>query len=252
MKMNRVSGKVAIVTGAARGMGAAHAQRLVEEGAKVVLTDVLDKEGMATASALGANARYLHHDVTKESEWQRVVAETEAVFGPVSVLVNNAGIALYGKLETLEEADYRRVIDVNQMSVFLGMKSVIPSMKRAGGGSIINISSTCGLTGNFLDADLPAYTASKFAIRGMTKAAAIELAPNNIRVNSVHPGTIRTPMSVPTPEAEAGLAKAAKGAPAGRVGEPDEVANVVVMLASDEVRFATGAEFVVDGGYTCQ
>ncbi|CAB3735806.1 glucose 1-dehydrogenase [Paraburkholderia rhynchosiae] len=247
--MGRVSGKVAIVTGAARGMGAAHARRLIEEGAKVMLTDVLDAEGEETAASLGESARYLHHDVTKEDQWQRVVGETEEAFGPVSVLVNNAGIVAHSPIEVMEERDYRRVIDVNQVSVFLGMKSVIASMKRAGGGSIINISSVAGLFGA---AEVLAYTASKFAVRGMSKSAAIELAPYNIRVNSVHPGLISTPMTVSTPESEASTAQFIAATPAGRPGEPDEVANVVLLLASDESRFSTGAEFIVDGGISCQ
>lgn len=245
--MNRVSGKVAIVTGAARGMGAAHARRLIEEGAKVMLTDLLDEEGEAMVRTLGANARFMHHDVAKESEWKRIVSETEVAFGPVSVLVNNAAISSFSPIETLEEADYRHTIDVNQVSVFLGMKSVIPSMKRAGGGSIINISSSAGLVG------LPyllSYVASKFAVRGMTKSAAIELAPYNIRVNAIFPGIIRTPLMAATPpDVELELIKKT---PAGRLGEPDEIANVMLLLASDESRFATGAEFAVDGGSTCQ
>lgn len=247
--MGRVSGKVAIVTGAARGMGAAFAQRLIEEGAQVMLTDVLEAEGTATAKALGDNARFLRHDVVSEDEWKRIVSETEAAFGPVSVLINNAGIVAYGPLETMDEADYRRVIDINQVSVFLGMKSIVHSMKRAGGGSIVNISSVCGIIGT---SHTMAYAASKFAVRGMTKSAAIELAAYNIRVNSIHPGFIDTPMTKPTPETAADHAAAAAATPAKRSGKPDEVANVVLMLASDETRFSTGAEFVVDGGYTCQ
>jgi 3alpha(or 20beta)-hydroxysteroid dehydrogenase len=246
--MGRVSGKVAIVTGGARGMGAADARRLIEEGAKVMLTDVLDLAGEATAKALGANARFLHHDVTMEADWKRVIAETEAAFGPVSVLVNNAGIfAAGGPIETITEAAYRRVIDVNQVSVFLGMKSILPSMKRAGGGSIINISSGAGIIGTN---GAMAYGASKFAVRGMTKSAAIEFAPYNIRVNSIHPGLIRTDMNADTPEES--LKAAAAATPANRMGEPNEVANIVLMLASDESRFSTGAEFVVDGGMACQ
>lgn len=247
--MGRVSGKVAIVTGAARGMGAAHARRLAEEGAKVMLTDVLDSEGECVAKAIGENARYMHQDVTQEAEWQRVIAATEAAFGPVSVLVNNAGILMIGPTESFEESVYRRVIDINQVSVFLGMKLVIPSMKRAGGGSIINISSGAGITGI---SHSMAYCASKFAVRGMTKSAAIELAPYNIRVNSIHPGLIRTSMIAITPESEATLSAAAAATPANRLGEPEEVANIMLLLASDETRFSTGAEFVVDGGFTCQ
>ena len=247
--MGRVSGKVAIVTGAARGMGAAHARRLVDEGAKVMLTDILDSEGEAVAKSLGACARYLHHDVIKEVDWKRAITETEKAFGPVSVLINNAGMIAYGSIEEMDESVYRRVIDVNQLSVFLGMKSVIPSMKRAGGGSIINISSVAGLIG--ARHALP-YTASKFAVRGMSKAAAIELAPDNIRVNSVHPGMIITPMTEPTPESEASINEFIAATPARRWGEPDEVANVVLLLASDESCFSTGAEFIVDGGISCQ
>lgn len=247
--MRRLDNKVAIVTGAARGMGASHARRLVAEGAKVMLTDVLESEGKQTALELGDCARFMCHDVRKEEDWQHVVRETEAVFGPVSVLVNNAGIvAAVGPIETIEEADYRRVIDINQVSVFLGMKSVLPSMKRAGGGSIINISSIAGLVGT---AFTQAYTASKFAVRGMTKSAAIEFAPYNIRVNSIHPGMTRTPMTAKQAAAETPPPIVA-ATPAGRFGEPDEITSVVLLLASDESRFSTGAEFVIDGGLTCQ
>ena len=180
---------------------------------------------------------------------KRAITETEKAFGPVSVLINNAGMIAYGSIEEMDESVYRRVIDVNQLSVFLGMKSVIPSMKRAGGGSIINISSVAGLIG--ARHALP-YTASKFAVRGMSKAAAIELAPDNIRVNSVHPGMIITPMTEPTPESEASINEFIAATPARRWGEPDEVANVVLLLASDESCFSTGAEFIVDGGISCQ
>ena len=247
--MGRVTGKVAIVTGAARGMGAAHAKRLIEEGAKVMLTDVLDKEGAATAQVLGSNAKFMHHDVTKEAEWKSVVAATEAAFGPVSVLINNAGVAFFGPIETMEESAYRRVIDINQVSVFLGMKSVLPSMKRASGGSIINISSVAGFIGT---ANVLPYTASKFAVRGMTKSAAIEFAPYNIRVNSIHPGLIVTPMTAPGTDSQKALDDLAAATPAARAGQPDEVANVALMLASDESRFSTGAEFVIDGGMISQ
>jgi 3alpha(or 20beta)-hydroxysteroid dehydrogenase len=247
--MGRVSGKVAIVTGGAGGLGAAHSRRLIEEGGKVLLTDLNDQQGAAMARALGPNARFLHQDVTKEDEWQRAVAEAEAAFGPVSVLVNNAGIGSAGEsIEALEEASYRRTIDINQIGVFLGMKTVIPSMKRAGGGSIINISSMAGLVGF---ANCLAYCASKFAVRGMTKVAAIELARFNIRVNSIHPGVIRTPLIAITPENKDMITAGIEATPAGRIGEPDEIANVVLLLASDESCFSTGAEFVIDGGSTC-
>ena len=245
----RVSGKIAIVTGGARGMGAAFAKRLIGEGARVMLTDVLEAEGRAMAASLGDNARFLKHDVTSEAQWQQAVVATEAAFGPVSVLVNNAGTSFGGMIETMEEAAFRRVIDINQVSVFLGIKSVIPSMRRAGGGSIINISSIAGIVGN--PGVLP-YTASKFAVRGMTKSAAIELAPLNIRVNSIHPGIINTPMTTTLSVNPELIAQVAASSPAARAGEPDEVAAVVLMLASDESRFSTGAEFVIDGGATCQ
>jgi len=246
--MARVNGKIAIVTGAARGMGAIFAKILIEQGAKVVLTDVLEAEGEATARALGENALFHRLDVTRESEWQEVIKLTETAFGPVTVLINNAGIASFGPIESIEEKDYRAVIDVNQMSVFLGMKTVFPSMKRAGIGSIINISSTAGIVSAI---GTLAYTASKFAVRGMTKCAALEFAAHNIRVNSVHPGVIRTPLSMPEADNEALLKAIAAQTPVGRIGEPEEVASVVLLLASDESLYTTGAEFVVDGGFTC-
>lgn len=243
--MGRVSGKVAIVTGSAHsnGLGAAMARRLVEEGAKVVLADVLDKEGEAMAKSLGGNACFMHLDVTSEVEWKKIVSVTEAAFGPVTVLVNNAGIIDYIPFEQLEEAQFRRVIDVNQVGVFLGMKTVLPSMKRAGSGSIINISSVGGLLGF---PSVVGYIASKHAVSGMTKAGAIEFAPHNVRVNSVHPGIVATNLG-----SDPNIREFALSQPAGRIGEPDEVANVVLMLASDESRFSTGAQFVVDGGMSC-
>lgn len=247
--MGRVSGKVAIVTGGARGLGEAFARRFAEEGAKVVLTDIDEKEGKAAAKAIGANALFMQHDVSSEAQWKKVVSDTEAAFGPVSILVNNAGIVTYSRIETLEEADFRNVININQIGVFLGMKSVLPSMKRAGGGSMVNISSSAGITGN---PDLLCYTATKFAVRGMTKTAAIEFAPFNIRVNSIHPGMFDTRLSVPTPESRETLKTHLAHTLTGRLGETVELANVVLMLASDEVRFATGAEFIIDGGDTCQ
>lgn len=245
-----MNGKVAIVTGAARGMGASHARRLVAEGARVVLTDILTEEGGQLSRSLGERALFLPQDVTSKSDWQRVLSETERHFGPVSVLVNNAGtIQGMGALETLDEAIYRHVINVNQVSVFLGMQAVVDSMRRAGGGAIINISSAAGLVGN---PQAYPYTAAKFAVRGMTKCAAIELAPYKIRVNSIHPGLINTPMiAVTTANAET-VARAISATPAGRIAEPDEVSSLVLLLASDEARFMTGSELVIDGGMTCQ
>lgn len=248
--MDRVSGKVAVITGAARGLGAAFARRLLAEGAKVVITDVLDAEGSSLAREFSSHARFVRHDVTEAADWERVMAECESAFGPVSVLINNAAIlGATGPIKTLSEDDYRQVIEVNQLGVFLGMKAVLPSMRRAGGGSIINISSTNGLRGVPLSL---AYTASKFAVRGMTKVAAQEYARYGIRVNSVHPGAFRTEMGAGNDARAAELKALLPAVPAGRTGEPDELAHMVLLLASDEMRYATGAEFVVDGGLTCR
>ncbi|HKT74092.1 MAG TPA: glucose 1-dehydrogenase [Steroidobacteraceae bacterium] len=247
--MRRASGKIAVVTGAAQGMGAAFARLLTMEGARVMLTDVLSESGEATAAALGPNAHFAPHDVTSEADWHAVIAATESRWGPVSVLINNAAIVHHAPLESMSEVDYRRVIDVNQVGVFLGMKTVFPSMKRAGGGSIINISSVAGIVGAALEIG---YVASKFAVRGMTKAAAIEYAPHQIRVNSVHPGVIRTRLTQTTPTTEPLLKAILRESPAGRLGEPDEVGHIVLMLATDESRFMTGAELVIDGGLSCR
>ena len=245
--MGRASGKVAVITGGARGMGAAFARPLVEEGASVVLTDVLSDEGFATAEALGDHAHFIAHDVTQADQWAKVVEVAEGRFGPISVLVNNAGIAAYGPIEDTSEVEFRRIVDINMVSIFLGTKAVIPSMRRAGGGAIINISSAAGIVGLL---QMLGYVGTKFAVRGMTKSAALELAPLNIRVNSIHPGTIDTPMSQLSGDPEL-TAAVNSVTPAGRVGQPDEIASVVVLLASDECAFATGAEFVIDGGLTC-
>lgn len=239
--MGRLEGKVAIITGGARGMGAAHTHRFVEEGAKVVFTDIRVKEGRALARKLGKNARFLKQDVSKQYDWKRVIQRTEEMFGPINVLVNNAGID--HPEENLAEADidlYKKVIEVNQFSVFLGMKFVVNSMRRAGGGSIINVSSLAGIVGA---PQKVAYTASKFAVRGMTKAAALELGQYGIRVNSVHPGFIETPMTE-------GLIhdQLVSMFPLKKAGQPEEVTNLVLYLASDESSYSTGSEFIIDGG----
>ena len=242
--MGRLEGKTALISGGARGQGAAEAALFAEEGANVVLTDVLDAEGERTADTIGG--AFLHHDVTSEEEWAAVVARTVELHGGIDILVNNAGIYRIGSLieTTLEE--YRSVIEVNQVGVFLGMRAVAPAMIERGGGSIVNISSLAGLRGG---GGGIAYGASKWAVRGMTKSAAVVLAPHGIRVNSIHPGVIETPMLGDTSMAVPGnIEQFAERAPLGRVGQPEEVARLALFLASDESSYSTGSEFVIDGG----
>ena len=244
--MGRLQGKVAIITGAAhdRGQGAVTARLFVAEGARVVITDVLDDEGAQRAEELGADGVYLHHDVADEGRWREVVAEAERRWGRVDVLVNNAGIARTGPVAEHSLDDFMAVVAVNQVGVFLGMKHVIPAMLRAGGGSIVNISSVDGIRGM---ANCVGYVASKWAVRGMTKTAALEYASGNIRVNSIHPGFIETPI-LPIPGERA--RRLFDHAPAGRIGQPEDIAPLSLYLASDESGYCTGAEFVVDGGLT--
>lgn len=244
--MGRLAGKAALITGAARGQGAAAARRFVAEGAKVLIADILDDEGKALADELGA--LYQHLDVTSEEDWTAAVDRAVDEFGGLTVLVNNAGILHFSELAKTKLADYERVIRVNQIGAFLGMRSVVEPMSRAGVGSIVNVSSVEGLAGMPF---LVAYTASKFAIRGMTKVAALELGPKGIRVNSVHPGMIDTKMvSAAAGGAEIDTSWVRRKVALGRVGQPSEIANLVVFLASDESSYSTGAEFVADGGAT--
>ncbi|MCM3453955.1 glucose 1-dehydrogenase [Heyndrickxia oleronia] len=242
--MTRLEGKVAIITGAAQGMGASHARRFVAEGAKVVITDLNEEKGTALASELGENVLFVKQNVTSAEDWAAVVAKAEEKFGPVNVLVNNAGITMAKSILDTTEEDYRRIVDINQVSVFLGMKNVIPSMQKVGGGSIVNISSINGIVGGAVG-----YTDTKFAVRGMTKAAAMECSHYGIRVNSVHPGVIATPMVVQE-DTKAAVEEFAKHIPLKRVAQPEEVTNLVLYLASDESSYSTGAEFIVDGGIT--
>ncbi|MCM2981761.1 3-alpha-hydroxysteroid dehydrogenase [Niallia circulans] len=242
--MSRLEGKIAIITGAAQGMGAAHARRFIKEGAKVVLTDLNEEKGQALAEELGDFAFFLKHNVTKAEEWETVVTNTEAKFGSVDILVNNAGITAAKSILQMTEEDYRRIVDINQVSVFLGIKTIIPSMQKAGGGSIINISSINGIVGGAVG-----YTDTKFAVRGITKAAAVECTHYGIRVNSVHPGVIATPMVVQE-DTKTAVEEFSKHIPLKRVAQPEEVTNIVLYLASDESSYSTGAEFIVDGGLT--
>lgn len=256
--MNRLSGKVAIVTGGALGIGRACAQRMAQEGAKVAVFDTLENEGQAWVDSLnqqGLAARFWKVDVTSEVQLQKAIEQVAEVFGAVHVMVNNAGISGSPKpTDQVTEAEWDRVQSVNVKGTFLGTKHVIPHMRAAGGGSIINLSSIAGLVGL---GGVAAYHASKGAVRLMTKNDAITYASENIRVNSIHPGYIWTPMvenhlkSVTTRVEEA---KQATGAlhPLGHMGEPDDIAWAVVYLASDESKFVTGSELVVDGGYSAR
>ena len=246
--MSRLAGKIAIITGASQGMGMAHARAFVAQGAKVVLGDLNEQGGKALASELGPNAVFVKQDVARAEDWQAILREGEERFGTVNVLVNNAGIL--GKLAAtteLPEAEFLRVCAVNQTAVFLGMQTVLPGMIKAGGGSIVNISSIAGLVAIYGAPNL-AYVASKFAVRGMTKQVAVEYGGKNIRVNSVHPGYIKTPMMVAATDEGGGEALAQ--IPLRRMAEPSEVSNLVVFLASDESAFITGTEHVIDGGMT--
>ncbi|MGO5012150.1 glucose 1-dehydrogenase [Niallia sp. Sow4_A1] len=242
--MSRLEGKIAIITGAAQGMGASHARRFIKEGAKVILTDLNEEKGQALAMELGENALFFKQDVTKAEEWESVIAIAEEKFGSVNILVNNAGITAAKSILQMTESDYRRIVDINQVSVFLGIKAVIPSMQQAGGGSIINISSINGIVGGAVG-----YTDTKFAVRGITKAAAVECTHYGIRVNSVHPGVIATPMVIQE-DTKAAVEEFSKHIPLKRVAQPEEVTNIVLYLASDESSYSTGSEFIVDGGLT--
>jgi len=244
--MGLLDGKVALISGAARGQGAAEGRMFVEAGARVILGDVLDAEGEALAADIGEAARYRHLDVTNEDDWSAAVAEATTAFGRLDILINNAGIFRLAPMESVTLEEYRTVIDVNQVGVFLGMKAAVGAMKDAGGGSIVNISSIDGLVGS---ANSLAYVASKFAVRGMTKVAAIELGPAGIRVNSIHPGGIQTPMITEAVGDEAAAA-IFKSVPLRRIGQPEEVAKMALWLASDESSYSTGSEFVIDGGWT--
>lgn len=241
----QVAGKVVIVSGATRGLGAAFAARIIDEGGSVVVADVLDDEGRATAEKLGARARYAHLDVTDRQQWQDAVDLTVSEFGRVDGLVNNAGISAGQYIEHETAENFRRVLDINLTGVFNGIQAVIAPMRAAGGGSIVNISSAAGLMGLALTAG---YGASKWGVRGLTKIAAVELGTDKIRVNSVHPGMTYTPMT-----ADLGIQQGDgnyPNTPMARVGVPEEIAGAVSFLLSDAAAYVTGAELAVDGGWT--
>lgn len=250
--MGKMHNKVVIVTGGGLGMGRAHARVFAREGAQVVLTDINETAGQATVDEInrsGGQATFFRHDVASAKDWQQVVAQCIARFGKVDVLVNNAGIALFKALDETTDEEWDHVLNINAKGVFLGCKHVLPGMQKAGSGAIVNISSVAGIVGSARGA---AYVASKGAVRLLTKAAAVDYAKYNIRVNSIHPGVIKTEMTkdlLASPEiANAFLSLSILG----RAAEAEEVSAAVLFLASDDASFMTGTEMVVDGGYTAQ
>ena len=246
--MSSLEGKVALITGAARGQGAAEAQLFAQRGAKVMLCDLLDDEGQAVAAEIGANAAYTRLDVTSENDWKKAIQATIDKFGKLNVLVNNAGIITpVREIGDTSLNDYMKVINVNQVGVFLGMREVVEPMKKAGGGSIVNISSIDGLIGMY---GATAYCATKFAVRGMTKVAALELGKYGIRVNSLHPGGVQTKILDDTGLSPEDAAEAFKQIPLGRIGQSEEMATLAAYLASDDASYSTGSEFIADGGLT--
>jgi 3alpha(or 20beta)-hydroxysteroid dehydrogenase len=242
--MPRLQNKVILITGAARGQGAAEARLFVREGARVIITDILEAQGRQLAQELGPNAIFLRHDVANEADWQKSV-DAAASLGGLHGLINNAGIYQPATLMETGGALFEQHMRINQLGPFLGMKAVVPLMERSGGGAIVNISSGAGLRGS---PGAIAYSATKWALRGMTKAAALDLAPRNIRVNSIHPGPIDTPMlDVRTPEQNQ---RRLQQVPMKRMGTVEEIADLVLFLVSDESSYITGAEIAIDGGAT--
>ena len=249
----RLEGKVALISGGARGMGAAEARMFAQEGAKVVVADLLEAEGQGVVESIaevGGEAVFVRLDVTSEDDWLNAVNLAVSRFGKLDVLVNNAGVGTRGMIEDTTEAQWDWVMDINAKGVFLGTRHVIPEMRKAGGGSIINISSQLGLVG--MHDSSPEYQASKGAVRLLTKSTAIQYASEGIRANSVHPGPIVTPMTDDSRGDQAVLQSMEARVPLGRYGESDEVAYGVLYLASDESSFVTGSELVIDGGWTAQ
>ena len=249
----RLAGKVALISGGARGIGAATARLFAQEGARVVVGDVLEPEGRALEAELsgrGGQAAFVSLDVTREPDWERAVAAAVTRFGKLDVLVNNAGIGGAGRVEDTTLEEWHRVMEVNATGVFLGTRAAIPALRRAGGGAIVNISSQLGLVG--MDDSSPQYQASKGAVRLLTKHTALQYAQEGIRANSVHPGPIVTPMTEKRRADPAIRARMVSRIPLCRYGEAEEIAYGVLYLASDESRFVTGSELVIDGGWTAQ
>jgi NAD(P)-dependent dehydrogenase (short-subunit alcohol dehydrogenase family) len=249
----RLAGKVALISGGARGMGAVEAALFAREGAKVVIGDVLAAQGQQVAAeikAAGGEVVFVPLDVTREADWQQAVATAESRFGKLDILVNNAGISQQSMVEHTTVEDWDRLMNINATGVFLGTKTAIPAMRRAGGGSIINISSQLGLVGT--DNSSPQYQASKGAVRLLTKATAMQYAKENIRANSVHPGPIATPLNEARRANPQVYQLTVSRIPLGRYGQPEDVAYGVLYLASDEAAYVTGSELVIDGGWTAQ
>ena len=247
--MERLSGRTAIVTGAASGIGKATARRLASEGANVVVTDINDAAGNAAVAELtaqGYSAVFMHHDVTNTEDWQRVIDDTVAAYSGLDILVNNAGMGDLLDIDAATQADWDRTIAIDQTSIFLGMKLASPHLKASGHGSVINISSIFGISGGF--GTSPAYHAAKGAVRTLTKNVALLWAQQGVRVNSIHPGFIDTPIlseTKGTPFEQVMIDMT----PMGRLGKPEEIAAAVAYLASDDASFVTGCELAVDGGY---
>lgn len=243
--MDRLTGKVALVSGGARGIGEGIVRRFVAEGARVAIADILDDEGKALAAELGDAVIYLHLDVTNRDDWAAAVAAVEAKWGRLDSLANNAGVIVFKRIDDLTEAEIRRLLDINLMGVINGTQAAIPALERSGGGSIINMSSADGISGAN---SLSVYCASKFAVRGFTKACALELGHRKIRVNSIHPGGIYTPMANPTKVPRELYDKGFWIYPAQRSGDPEDIGAAAAFLASDDGKYCMGTELAVDGG----
>lgn len=242
----KLEGKVALITGASMGMGKGHAETFISEGATVYLADINDEKGNATAAELGDKAHFVHLDVTNEEDWAKAIQTINAENGVLDILVNNAGISVFHPLTEMTKAQYMKTIEINQLSVFLGMKHAAPLMEKSSAASIINISSIEGFHGSIGGY---AYVSSKFAVRGLTKSAALELAPKNIRVNSVHPGAVETPMVLQATGAQKeAIERFKETIPMKRMAKPSEVSKLVLFLASEDSSYSTGSEFIVDGG----